>query len=223
MKHLFFKRNRSGRDLIVGDIHGNPEKLHEALTRIHFDPNVDRLFCTGDLVDKGPQSHKMHMLMERPWFHSVMGNHDYTSLRYLAGKGDREAQIRRGGEWVFHLGGNKKALYRNLLSELPYAITLETELGNIALVHAECARSNWLSVVESLYVNPESVQSMLMYGEKRLANELTSRVMGVRAVIVGHRPQDRVRKLGNTHYIETCGWMEGRDFTILNADTLEIE
>ena len=54
-----FTRNTTGRDLIVGDIHGCFGRLANALTLIDFDPARDRLFSVGDLVDRGPDSRQV--------------------------------------------------------------------------------------------------------------------------------------------------------------------
>jgi serine/threonine protein phosphatase 1 len=51
-----FGRNTAGRDLIVGDIHGCFARLQVALDELGFDPERDRLFSVGDLVDRGPDS-----------------------------------------------------------------------------------------------------------------------------------------------------------------------
>jgi serine/threonine protein phosphatase 1 len=48
--------NYDGRDFIVGDLHGCRSMLDELLEHANFDPQKDRLFSTGDLVDRGPDS-----------------------------------------------------------------------------------------------------------------------------------------------------------------------
>ena len=51
-----FERNESGRDLVVGDIHGMFPHLSALLAQLEFDESRDRLFSVGDLVDRGPAS-----------------------------------------------------------------------------------------------------------------------------------------------------------------------
>ena len=51
-----FEENRQGRDFVVGDVHGEFGVLENALEQIQFDFQVDRLFCVGDLIDRGPQT-----------------------------------------------------------------------------------------------------------------------------------------------------------------------
>lgn len=55
MQH--FEPNKVGRDFVVGDIHGCFGKLTDNLKQLNFNFDIDRLFCTGDLVDRGPESH----------------------------------------------------------------------------------------------------------------------------------------------------------------------
>ena len=46
----------SGRDLVVGDVHGEFSTLEHALEALDFQPGKDRLFSVGDLIDRGPRS-----------------------------------------------------------------------------------------------------------------------------------------------------------------------
>ncbi|WP_194726085.1 metallophosphoesterase [Noviherbaspirillum malthae] len=72
-----FTRNTRGRDLIVGDVHGCFSALQAHLDVLGFDPEVERLFCTGDLVDRGAESDlAKEWLSNKPWFYTVRGNHE---------------------------------------------------------------------------------------------------------------------------------------------------
>lgn len=102
--------NRNGLDLVVGDIHGYLDDFHALLRRAEFNPATDRVFCTGDLVDRGPDSLGCLALLGESWFHSVSGNHEQMfadNLRALLAMGpDEVRQFRRQLEISLDGGSN---------------------------------------------------------------------------------------------------------------------
>jgi len=74
-------------DIFVGDIHGFLSIFHEGLTALKFDPDKDRVFCVGDLIDRGPDSLECLRLVCQPWLHAVIGNHKLLLIEHLQ-KGD---------------------------------------------------------------------------------------------------------------------------------------
>src|SRR5258706_5182448 len=73
---LRLPRNAAGRDLVVGDLHGHRSLLEHELDKLAFDPGRDRVLSVGDLIDRGPQSLGTLSLIDEPWFHAVLGNHE---------------------------------------------------------------------------------------------------------------------------------------------------
>lgn len=65
-----------GRDLVIGDLHGELSTLWRLLDSVEFDPAIDRVIAVGDLCDHGPNSLEALALLEQPWFSSVLGNHE---------------------------------------------------------------------------------------------------------------------------------------------------
>lgn len=76
-----------GRLWAVGDLQGCLSAFQRLLEAIHFDPTRDRLWLTGDLVNRGPQSLETLRLCYqlRDSLIAVLGNHDLHLLAVAFG------------------------------------------------------------------------------------------------------------------------------------------
>src|SRR5262245_14511601 len=70
---------------IVGDVHGCVRELDDLLRRIRFDPAADELWCTGDLVNPGPDSLGVLTLWREAGGRAVLGNHGIYALLARSG------------------------------------------------------------------------------------------------------------------------------------------
>lgn len=217
-----YERNTVGRDLIVGDIHGHFSKLQQALDAINFDPERDRLFSVGDLVDRGPESEMSLEWLDKPWFKAVRGNHEGMSIEYHTGQVQSAMLAMNGGAWMLAKTVAERLPFVDAFSGLPIAIELETEHGLVGIVHADCPSPEWSMFTKRLEMGGEVARvaaDSAMWSRHRCDYMDDAGVKGVRAVVVGHTPFEQMTSLDNVLYIDTMGW-RGRDFTILDAATL---
>lgn len=65
------------RNLIIGDIHSQYDKLITVLDKAGFNPDEDTLYSVGDFCDRGSDAVKtLRFLMNLENFKAVIGNHD---------------------------------------------------------------------------------------------------------------------------------------------------
>jgi serine/threonine protein phosphatase 1 len=222
----YFAVNTKGRDFAVGDIHGHFTLLQDALNRIGFDEEHDRLFSVGDLVDRGPECEIVLEWLDKSWFHPVRGNHDdYVCRHDTCQIGN---WLQNGGSWFFGLTDFEKGEYAAQFRELPIAIQVETEGGLIGLVHADCHFPSWQELLEQLEGGAtggklRDVRNSCMWSRRRIEAGDEDGVDGARALIVGHTPLNQPVALGNVIHIDTAGWAptSGGYFTLLELDTLQ--
>ena len=69
----------------IGDIQGCFQELQDLLEKIHFDPSSDRLWFTGDLVNRGPESLATLRFVKELDAITVLGNHDLHLLAIAEG------------------------------------------------------------------------------------------------------------------------------------------
>lgn len=70
---------------IVGDVHGCAVTAERLLATIGYEPGRDVLWCTGDLVNRGPRSVEALRLWRDAGGRTVLGNHDIYALRLRGG------------------------------------------------------------------------------------------------------------------------------------------
>ena len=194
-----FGLNASGRDFVVGDIHGCFDRLQALLDEAQFTPAADRLFSVGDLVDRGPDSLAAMEWLDKPWFFAVRGNHEQMAINFAKGHNHAFHYERNGGRWFINLPNDEQFRIAQRFAELPLAIEVATPNGRIGIVHAEVPRNNW----RAFDVDSKEYEEIALWARERIQAMDTAEVEGIDAVFCGHTPLNDVVQLGNVTYLDT--------------------
>lgn len=89
--------------VVIGDIHGCADSLAKLLEMISHD---EKIYSTGDLIDRGPDSKGVVSLCMARGVMPVMGNHEHMLIDYLD-----ETGIYGPGVFLFNGGGKTLLSY----------------------------------------------------------------------------------------------------------------
>lgn len=203
-----FSKNTTGKDWIVGDIHGCYSILYAELKKVNFDETKDRLFSVGDLVDRGPESIEVLDIITKPWFHAVLGNHDLFACEYYAANlnslgFDVSTYKHNGGQWFILLDLETQKIIVKHFSVLPVAIEVETDNGLVGIVHADCPFNNWNTFVHELEEADRELVLKCIWNRDRIRNPDNTVIQNIHKVYHGHSVLKTDVLLGNRHYIDT--------------------
>lgn len=220
-----FTQNTQGRDFVIGDIHGCFEQLERALKDHDFNPESDRCFAVGDLVDRGPHSEQALTWLAHPWFHCCIGNHEDTLLEMdLQSESARTWLTSYGGEWWLTLDTAQREAFRLAFQQMPILIEIDTPHGKVGIVHAEVPKGlDWQQFRNFLIAGDMDVRKQALWGRRRIRSLLPNSVKGIERVVSGHTitPHYKIKTVGNQWFIDTGAFMpnEGH-LSVLPVDAL---
>ena len=162
----------------VGDIQGCYKEFDKGLKKINFNEKKDRLWISGDLINRGPDSLKTleRIYSIRSSVNIVLGNHDLHFLaRHYA---DRKAEKNDTLEEL--LASSKCEKYAKFLLKQPFVFSKKIKLKNgdkkkYIMVHAglphyltfkECMNLNKLSQ-EFLNKNPKKNLKKIFFHHRK--------------------------------------------------------
>ena len=219
----FRGNNRGGRDFVVGDLHGAFRVLDAALERVRFDPDRDRLFSVGDLIDRGPESLRCLEFLGKPWFHAIRGNHEDDLLDLYARGPVPEPALREAAQlapylyWWLDVPPAQRQEILTALQRLPVAIEVAIPQGWAGIVHADIPHGiDWATFVGRLECGDRKTMAAALFGRTRIDRENNDGVPGIDRVFVGHTAQwHGMRRYGNVYAIDT-----GAVFSLLCSEGL---
>lgn len=227
--------NNSGKDYIIGDIHGEYLKLKCALASIGFDYSKDRLFSVGDFIDRGPDSMLCLELINEPWFYAVRGNHE-DFIVDCKRQGFVDGFIARsiGAGWFLDLE-NIDYMYDIAceLDKLPYVIEVDTVSGKIGIVHASPLGYNWGDLVQKIEEEKEkklfgSVKDNCLW-DRTFYNTCNTglykqrSIEGIDYVVTGHNHSITPKIVNNFYSIATIDYENNEEFEFTLLDTSNMQ
>jgi serine/threonine protein phosphatase 1 len=224
--HLEVTANQSGRDFVIGDLHGMYPVLQQHLLKVQFDPTRDRLFSVGDLIDRGSANEACIELLDEPWFYAVQGNHERLMIEGIL-YDDANAYsmwLMNGGNWSLeHSDQDLIAIAEKLDQQMPLTITIDIpdlELP-VGICHAEFPYDHWQSRHQISDIRSTD-SSPLMWSRNQLKMKLEHQVEGLDRLFLGHTPVHNVTVLGNCWHIDTGCYQSGILTMINLMDEYEI-
>jgi bis(5'-nucleosyl)-tetraphosphatase (symmetrical) len=169
----------------IGDLQGCYDPFRRLLDKISFDPENDRLWLTGDLVNRGPQSRKTLRYVKSLGKSAitVLGNHDlhllalandvrvsnnrFDSMYKILGHEDCDELI----EWLRFrpLAHHSKKLNTLMVhAGIPPQWSANKTLALAAEVEAALQGDDYVSFLKSMYGNEPAKWSGKLDGKKRL-------------------------------------------------------
>lgn len=209
--------NRSGRDFVVGDLHGCVDALRFLLREIDFQPSRDRLFSVGDLVDRGSQSEEALALLDQPWFHAVLGNHEDALCAVAEGKLKKQWWYGIGGLWSAHVPPERLRAYAQRLRALPLVRVIGSGKERFNVLHAEFLGTD--ADLDADHFSEESRQQLLWGRSLAMGTGDAMRQIGLSLTYSGHTPVREVQQFGAQVFIDTGAFGPGGKLTIVEART----
>lgn len=208
-KILKLPKNNKGRDFIVGDLHGRFDLLVLGLEALDFDENIDRVISVGDLIDRGMFSELAGDFLKFPFFYAVRGNHEDCLIELQSTSQPaldfvEYHKTKMGSDWWFKINNKLQQEVVDELRKIPMLIEIETDDGNIGVIHADIPEYlNWSEFKEFLEKGDDAAILQALWGRNRLDYAKEKEVKGIKYVFVGHTVQPKARKLANVIAIDT--------------------
>lgn len=211
MAFKFYKQNLKGRDFVVGDIHGQFSALEMLLLEVAFNPARDRVFSVGDMIDRGPESHRVVEFLNYPWFHAILGNHE----QMLLDSEHSDAVLKNwtewnGGDWWSRIPARLHERIRRIIAKLPLAMEVDTAQGRVGIVHADVPIGfSWQHFVAQISNNDtqNDVKDHALWSRNRFKQlqmmGRTHPIDGIDLVVFGHTPVPKALQQANLYYIDT--------------------
>lgn len=216
--------NNLGIDYVCSDIHGHFSLLESQLEKVCFDPDKDRLFSLGDLIDRGDESAEFMTWLKKPWFFSIQGNHERMLINTVRSQSDslRSQWLSWGGAWAEDLDDETLEEYCAALEKLPIAIELALDnKRSVGLVHASLPKDadwnqikSWIGSLNENQINSDRLANEMLWGRLLSDPEIAEKnaipdVANIDHVYHGHTIVNHYTTIGNRTYMDLGSYSTG--------------
>ena len=208
---------RNGKDFVIGDVHGKYTLLMEGLERVNFDYDKDRLFCVGDLIDRGYENMQCLELIWEKWFYTVIGNHELMMAQSWTDRRQYAMWTQNGGHWFYTLDEEDKEILENIytpeiLNTLPIGLEFQAENGKrVGITHADIpiqwpwweVRKHLQGLHEDALKLGDVIVNTILWSRAKINDPTYQKeVYGADLVIHGHSPSKKIVWRGNAVFID---------------------
>jgi len=190
----------SGELIVIGDVHGCASELEDLLEKLS-PRSSDSVILLGDLVNRGPDSHRVVRIARENNFTCLMGNHE---LRLIAYRARRDPSILKSYDYET-LQNLRSDDWDFMKTFLPF---YETDDSKFVCVHGGFRPGRpWRTqtvrdVTHAKWISPAEIPPALRRGKNSIHwSELWE---GPPTVIYGHTPDPEVKFSSHTLCIDTA-------------------
>jgi len=200
----------------VGDIHGMFTTMTEKLAALGFDPELDHLISVGDLVDRGPESHRAAEFCDKSWFHWVRGNHEEltqtVAANMQASYANSEKMKSKGQGWLLDFDQDSLKAFSDRINDAPVILEVITPSGKrCGFVHATFPSDDW----RHAEVIAEQHAHICLWDRTDIHDPKPQGIRHIDYVFHGHTPLSAPRTVGNVVWLDTGAYRDGGKLTIV--------
>ena len=179
-----------GRLLVMGDVHGQLEKMQLVLTRCNYSPEIDRLVLLGDYVDRGPNSRRVVaevLRLTQMGAIALYGNHEDLMRRALLNRKQGNINPENLEQWFANGGETTLESYR------AHTDTLDEHLAFFAELPRWVEMDGYLFVHAGIRpgraIEQQSAHDLIWIREDYILN-----YSGPQNVVAGHTPVQYLKR-----------------------------
>lgn len=187
------------RTIAIGDVHGCADEFEELLRRLELKPD-DRVIQVGDLVNRGPDSHRVIELAREYQIEAIIGNHELRLLR--ARKKDKPSLLKHDDQVTVEQLTSDDWKYLEAMPKFLYDAQIDT-----VIVHGGFLPNKpWQTQGSDLITNIQVIDKKGKAAKRSDAPDATPWAdywCGSPFVVYGHTPRPRVLERKGSVGIDT--------------------